>query len=110
MNIFDNHTHDYISQVSTFSQVDAFDEPVKTSKIDIQGEGKIEVNLQPALLLNNDYSFRVVLVNYDTPSLIYCEYKNVAPFHISRKDNAFLTRGGDAIFWHPFRVKITRLK
>lgn len=104
MNIFDTHNHEYISQVSTYRHIEKLGQKEKKTKISLSSTGEIVVEFENMLLLNNKYYFRIVIIDAIKPDLVYCEYTNVSPFFISRKDNAMLNRGSDAIFWHPFKV------
>lgn len=106
MNIFDGHNHDYISQISTYSHIEKNGEKPKKTKIRLSNSGSIIFTFESCLLLNNRYYFRIVLIDAIKLDLVYFEYKNVAPFMVTRKDNAFLQRGTDAIFWHPFKIDV----
>ena len=93
-------SQEYIGQINTECQVEALGKPLKSKKVDIYQEGKINIFLESCLLLNNTYSLWIIM--YDNFKY-YCEYKNIRPFFISRKNNSILRR--DALFWHPFRIE-----
>ena len=62
--------------------------------------GVLTVRFNPLLLTTNDYTLWIMFY-FD--GVVYCDYKNICPFFVSRKDNA-IDRG--AYFLHPGQIVI----
>ena len=86
----------YVGEMNTVNYLKGMGDSIKKAQIEITGEGRIQISIQSLLLLNNHYSLWIIL--YDK-SRYFCEYKNVFPFFVARRNNAIMR--GDAIFWQP---------
>ena len=62
--------------------------------------GMLTVRFNPLLLTTNDYTLWIMFY-FD--GVLYCDYKGICPFFVSRKDNA-IDRG--AYFLHPGQIVI----
>ena len=60
--------------------------------------GVLTVHFDQLFLTTNDYALWIILY---CDGVVYCEYKGIRPFFVSRKDNA-IDRGG--YFIHPGRI------
>lgn len=95
---YDNQ--EYVGEINTAYYLETLGVPIKKEKFKVFGENTITLLLEPLLLLNRHYSLWLIL--YDGQRHYYCEYKNIRPFFVARKDNVILMR--DAIFWQPCRI------
>lgn len=94
---YDNQ--EYVGEINTSYYLETLGAPIKREKINMSQGGKLRLSLEPLLLLNRHYSLWLIL--YDGQRHYYCEYKNISPFFVARKDNVFMR---DAIFWQPCRI------
>ncbi len=65
--------------------------------------GHIELRLDPVLLINNNYSLWVQVSKREPDYTLFCEYRDVSPFFVSRKHHT-LSRG--PVFWQPFSLRV----
>jgi ABC-type polysaccharide/polyol phosphate transport system ATPase subunit len=89
----------YLGEFNTVNFVDG--PGVRETRIALAPEGVVTLTFDPLLLLNNHYSLWIIF--YDRGTRYYCEYKNVAPFFVARRDNASMR--SDAVFWQPCRIE-----
>lgn len=92
----------YVSEMDTGFHIDPSDGRERETILDLEGKGTIELRLDPVLLINNTYALWIKIATFDGGYTVLCEYRDVAPFFVSRKAHS-LSRG--PIFWHPFSVE-----
>jgi lipopolysaccharide transport system ATP-binding protein len=92
----------YVSELDTSFHIDPFTGKESTTTIDLQNEGFVDLCLRPILLINNSYSLWIKVYTVDPEFTVYCEYRDVSPFFVSRRSHS-LSRG--PIFWHPFAIR-----
>jgi ABC-type polysaccharide/polyol phosphate transport system ATPase subunit len=90
----------YIGEINTVNYVESFGQTTQATRIALEPEGVIRLSLEPLLLLNNHYALWIIL--YERQRHYYCEYKNVAPFFVARRDNTWMRN--DAVFWHLCKI------
>jgi len=78
---------------------------LNSTRIELDDSGTLKISIDNLLLLNDNYSFWIILYGDQET---YCEYKNVNPFRVSRKNNSIMS--GDALFWHPAKIEHIKSK
>jgi ABC-type polysaccharide/polyol phosphate transport system ATPase subunit len=89
----------FVGQFNTFEHLNGPEQTTRTTALELDKEGVIELAFDPLLLLNNHYSLWVMVYG---PGHTFCEVKNVSPFFIALKRHC-LNR--DAIFWQPGNLR-----
>jgi lipopolysaccharide transport system ATP-binding protein len=89
----------YIGEFNTVNYIEPMGGKIKRARVDIHRAGVIQLHFEPLLLLNSHYSLWIIF--YDQAQYC-CEYKNISPFFVARRNNPFLR--GDAIYWQPCRL------
>jgi ABC-type polysaccharide/polyol phosphate transport system ATPase subunit len=91
----------YLGEFNTVNFLERSGQAVREARIELAPEGVVTLTFDPLLLLNNHYSLWIIF--YDRETRNYCEYKNVAPFFVARRGNAWMR--SDAVFWQPCRIE-----
>ena len=91
----------YVGEFNTVNFLEWSGRAVRETRLELAPEGVVTLTFDPLLLLNNHYSLWIIF--YDRETRYFCEYKNVAPFFVARRGNAWLR--SDAVFWQPCRIE-----
>ncbi len=89
----------YVGEIQTRYNVDSLMSQAKQVVLDVYQKGMIEITFNPLLLLNNHYALWIIIESHDV--VRYCEYTNVSPFFVSRRDRS-IARG--PIFLQPAKI------
>ncbi len=89
----------YVGEFNSINYINGKDGEIKHKICNLNNEGRLIIKFDNLLLLNNTYSLWIILYYKNE---IYCEYKNIKPFRVSRKNNSVMS--GDAFFWHPGEI------
>lgn len=92
---------DYIGEINSRYFVEQGASVVRQTTLELDRDGRIAVDIDALLLLNDHYRLWVLLANKEETEHI--EYRGVCPFFIARESNA-LSRG--AAFWQPCRIGV----
>ncbi len=91
----------YVAEFNTLNYVAWPSGAVTSTRLEIALQGTVRLICDPLLLLNNHYSLWVIF--YDRESHYHCEYRNVVPFIVARRNLTWMK--GDAVFWQPSRIE-----
>jgi lipopolysaccharide transport system ATP-binding protein len=94
----------YVAELESSWHIDPDTGTERETVIDLQGRGYIDLQIKPMLLINNTYSLWIKLYSQDGGFNLLCEYRDVAPFFVSRRAHS-LSRG--PMFWLPFHLIAT---
>jgi lipopolysaccharide transport system ATP-binding protein len=94
----------YVSEMDMSFYIECLTGRETDATVDLKAQGVVEFRLDPVLLINNTYSLWIKGYTLEDEFTVFCEYRDVAPFFVSRKAHS-LSRG--PIFWHPFSVRVT---
>jgi ABC-type polysaccharide/polyol phosphate transport system ATPase subunit len=92
----------WVGEMSTKFRVESLGGMLRPIRVDLLAEGVIELHCESLLLLNNHYRLWVLI--QDSGGHKLCEYKDVCPFFVARKDFALPDPEG-AYFSQPFHFK-----
>jgi ABC-type polysaccharide/polyol phosphate transport system ATPase subunit len=92
----------YLGEINTVNYLEKSGDAVRETRLELGPEGVVSLKFDPLLLLNNHYALWIIF--YDRAAgKHYCEYKNVAPFFVARRNNAWMRN--DAVFWQPGTIE-----
>lgn len=91
----------YISEMDSSANIESAGGQQQERMFNLDGRGYIDIRLDPILLINNTCSLWIKLYSQTGSFKVLCEYRDVAPFFVSRKSHS-LSRG--PFFWHPFKI------
>jgi lipopolysaccharide transport system ATP-binding protein len=93
----------FVGELDTSFYIDETTGRETEKTFDLKTHGTIEMRIDPLLFINNTYSLWIQVYSRENGYTVFCEYRDVVPFFVSRKTHS-LSRG--PIFRQPFALRV----